>query len=190
MSHSKVLFFLTGSISCYKACTVISRLVQAGVKVQTVATPAALQFIGPATLEGLSGQPVFSDMWQSGRALDHIECARDADLALVCPATANTMNRMAAGLADDLVGALFLAWEHKDKPWYLAPAMNTFMWRHPATQDSLTKLRGWGVQVIEPASGMLACGEEGPGRLADPEAIAAEVLRALAARKNTAKSQA
>ena len=100
MSRSDVLFFLTGSIACYKACTVISRLAQAGVTVQTVATPAALRFIGPATLEALSGRPVFSDMWESGRALDHIEFARQASLALVCPATGNTINRLSAGLAD------------------------------------------------------------------------------------------
>ena len=179
MSRSNVLFFLTGSIACYKACTVISRLAQAGVTVQTVATPAALHFIGPATLEALSGRPVFSDLWESGRALDHIEFARQADLALICPATGNTINRLSAGLADDLVGALFLAWEHKHKPWWIAPAMNTLMWQHPATQASVEKLRSWGVRFIEPAEGLLACGDTGPGRLADPELIAAGVLKAL-----------
>ncbi|MDD3178861.1 MAG: flavoprotein [Opitutaceae bacterium] len=180
MSQGNVLFFLTGSIACYKACTAISRLTQAGVTVQTVATPAALRFIGPATLEALSGRPVFSDMWESGRALDHIECARQSDLALVCPATGNTINRLAAGLADDLPGALFLAWEHRQKPWWIAPAMNTYMWQHPATQASVARLRSWGVHVIEPAEGLLACGDTGAGRLADPEKIASEVLAALA----------
>ncbi len=179
MSRSKVLFFLTGSIACYKACTVISRLSQAGVSVQTVATPAALKFVGPATLEGLSGQPLFSDMWISGRALDHINCAREADLAIVCPATANTINRLAAGLADDLTGSLFLAWEHGKKPWYIVPAMNTYMFQHPATQSSLEKLSGWGVRVIEPAEGMLACGETGAGRLAEPDLVTNQILRAL-----------
>src|SRR3954464_8269644 len=125
MSRSpNVLFLLSGSIACYKACTVISRLTQAGVTVQTVATPAALRFIGAATLEGLSGRPVFSDLWEPGRALDHIELARAADIALLCPATANTINRLAGGLADDPVGTLFLAWELHDKPWWVAPAMN------------------------------------------------------------------
>lgn len=179
MSQPKVLFFFTGSIACYKACTCVSRLSQAGVKVQTVATPAALKFVGAATLEALSGTPVFSDMWESGRALDHIECARESDLAIVCPATANTLNKLAAGIADDLVGSLFLAWEHGKKPWLVAPAMNTFMYRHPATQASLEKLRSWGVRSIDPDEGMLACGETGPGRLAEPEAIAAEILRLL-----------
>src|SRR5580704_17468524 len=132
MSRGKnVLFCLTGSIAGYKACTVISRLAQAGVTVQTVATPAALRFVGRATLEGLSGRPVFSDLWEEGRALDHIELARAADLALVCPATAGAINRLAAGLADDPPGALFLAWELPQKPWWIAPAMNARMWSHP-----------------------------------------------------------
>ncbi|HEY0945945.1 MAG TPA: flavoprotein [Opitutaceae bacterium] len=180
MSH--VLVLLTGSIACYKACTVISRLVQAGVTVQTAATPAALQFVGTATLEGLSGRPVFTDVLAPGRALDHIELARAADLALVCPGTANTINRLAAGLADDPVGTLFLAWELGKKPWWIAPAMNHWMWRHPATVASIEKLKSWGVHVIEPAVGPQACGEFGPGRLAEPEQIVADVLKTLGMR--------
>lgn len=180
MSRSpNVLFLLTGSISAYKACTVISRLAQAGVTVQPVATPAALRFIGAATLEGLSGRPVFTDLWEPGRALDHIELARAADLALVCPATANTVNRLAAGFGDDPVGALFLAWELGRKPWWIAPAMNHRMWQHPATTASLATLQGWGVRVLDPVDGPHACGEGGPGRLAEPEALAAEVLAAV-----------
>jgi phosphopantothenoylcysteine decarboxylase/phosphopantothenate--cysteine ligase len=180
MSKSNILFLLSGSIACYKACTVISRLAQAGLTVQTVATPAALRFIGPATLEGLSGRPVFSELFESGRALDHIELARAADLALLCPATANTINRLASGLADDPIGALFLAWEMKDKPWWIAPAMNGRMWDHPATAVSMAKLREWGVRVLHPVDGPHACGETGPGRLMEPDQITAEVLAALA----------
>lgn len=180
MSHSNnVLFILTGSIACYKACTTISRLTQAGASVQTIATASALRFVGKATLEALSGRPVLSDMWEEGRALDHISRAREADLAIICPATANTINRLSAGLADDLAGSLFLAWEHGKKPWYIAPAMNTFMYDHPATQSSLSKLREWGVRIIEPEAGPLACGESGAGRLADPEKIASELLSVL-----------
>ncbi|MCF7686856.1 MAG: hypothetical protein K9M98_10145 [Cephaloticoccus sp.] len=179
MSHGNVLFFLTGSIACYKACTVISRLTQAGVTVQTVATPAALRFVGKPTLEGLSGRPVFDDLWEGGRALDHIELARAADLALVCPATANTINRLAAGMSDDPVGALFLAWELGQKPWWIVPAMNHRMWEHPATEAALEKLRTWGVHVLDPVEGPHACGEFGGGRLPEPEDIAAQVLAAL-----------
>ena len=176
MSRGNLLFCLTGSIACYKACAAISRLTQAGIDVQTVATAAALRFVGAATLEGLSGRPVFSDLWEAGRALDHIEVARKTDLALVCPATANTINGLAAGLADDLVGTLFLAWEHPDKPWWIAPAMNARMWSHPATQCAVERLRSWDVRILDSAEGPHACGETGPGRLAEPEAIVAEVL--------------
>jgi phosphopantothenoylcysteine decarboxylase len=179
MSRGNVLFLLSGSIACFKACSVISRLTQSGVTVQTVATPAALRFVGAPTLEGLSGRSVFSDLWAPGHALDHIELARAADLALLCPATANTLNRLANGLADDPVGALFLAWELKDKPWWIAPAMNARMWEHPATAASLEKLRAWGVRILDPIDGPHACGEGGAGRLADPEQIAADVLKAL-----------
>ena len=182
MSRGNVLFLLTGSIACAKACTAISRLAQAGVAVQTVATPAALKFVGAATLEGLSRRPVFTDVFEPGRALDHIELARAADLAVVCPATANTINRLAAGLADDPVGTLFLAWELKSKPWWLVPAMNAAMWEHPATTASLATLRAWGVTVLDPADGPHACGEAGPGRLLEPEVIAARILAALPSR--------
>src|ERR1700679_3372876 len=127
----RLLFLLSGSIACYKACFAISRLAQAGIEIRTVATPAALRFVGGPTLEGLTGHPVFSDLWQEGRAMDHIQLARWADLALVCPATANTINRLAAGLADDAPGALFLAWELRKKPWWIAPAMNHAMLAHP-----------------------------------------------------------
>lgn len=175
----RLLFFLTGSISCYKACFAISRLVQAGVEVRTVATPAALQFVGKATLEGLTGQAVASDMWEEGRAMEHINLARWADLALVAPATANTINRLANGLADDLVGSLFLAWELQKKPWWIAPAMNVAMFEHPLTQASLTKLGGLGVRVLPTGSGPLACGEEGAGRLLEPEQLVMQVLAEL-----------
>lgn len=175
----RLLFLLSGSIACYKACVAISQLVQAGIEVRTVATPAALQFVGKATLEGLTGQPVFTDLWESGRAMDHIDLARWADLALVCPATANTINRLAAGLADDPVGTLFLAWELDKKPWWIAPAMNVAMLNHPLTQASLQKLSATGVRVLETGSGTLACGEEGAGRLMEPEKLLMHILAQL-----------
>jgi len=177
-TQPKVLLGLSGSIAAYKACTVISRLVQAGVTVQCVATPAALRFIGRATLEGLSGRPIYSDLWENGRALDHIALAREADLALLCPATANTLNRLAAGLADDCLGTLFLAWERK-KPWWIAPAMNPHMWTHPTTTAAVERLKTWGAHILEPADGLHACGDTGVGRLMDPEQIAKEVLAEL-----------
>lgn len=179
MPSKNVLFCLTGSIACAKASSVISRLSKAGVTVQTVATQAALKFVGKATLEALTGRRVYDDLWADGAALDHLDFTQGADLALVCPATANTLNRMAAGLADDLLGTLFLAWEIQAKPWWVVPAMNHRMWLHPATQESVARLRRWGVRVVEPSDGMHACGEGGPGRLPEPEQIAHEVLSAL-----------
>jgi len=175
----RLLWILTGSISCYKACFAISRLVQAGIEVRTVATPAALKFIGSATLEGLTGQPVACDLWEPGKAMDHINLARWADLALVAPATANTLNRLAGGLADDLVGSLYLAWEIQKKPWWVAPAMNVAMFNHALTQASLAKLTGLGVRVLPTGEGPLACGEEGAGRLLEPEQLILHVLAEL-----------
>lgn len=175
----RLLFLLSGSISCYKACHAISRLAQAKIEVQTVATAGALRFVGAATLEGLTGRPPLTDMWESGCAMSHIDLARWADLALLCPASANTLNRLAAGLADDPVGALFLAWELKKKPWWVAPAMNSAMLAHPATQASIQKLETMGVRVLPPDSGALACGEIGAGRLMEPDTIVTHVLAEL-----------
>lgn len=178
----RLLFLLSGSISCYKACHAISRLAQAKIEVQTVATAGALRFVGAATLEGLTGRPPFTNLWENGRAMDHIELARWADLALLCPASANTLNRLASGLADDPVGALFLAWELQKKPWWVAPAMNSAMLAHPATQASIQKLTTMGVRVLPPDSGALACGEIGAGRLMEPETIITHVLAQLGAK--------
>jgi phosphopantothenoylcysteine decarboxylase len=175
----RLLWIFSGSIACYKACAAVSRLAQAGVEIQTVATPSALRFIGAATLEGLTGRPVFSDLWQAGRAMDHIELARWADLALVAPATANTLNRLAAGLADEAAGALYLAWELRRKPWWVAPAMNHAMLAHPTTVAALDKLRALGVRVLPCGEGPQACGEVGAGRLLEPDDLVAHVLAEL-----------
>lgn len=178
MSGSNLLVIFTGSIAAYKGCEVVSRLVQRAHRVRCVATPSALKFIGPATLEGLTGSAVLSDAFAPGAALEHINLKRWADAVLVCPATANTLNRFAAGLGDDLAGALFLAHD-RTKPWLVAPAMNPAMWSHPATVASLAKLREWGVRCIAPTTGRTACGEAGEGRLAEPETIVAAVEAAL-----------
>ncbi len=178
MSGSNLLFIFTGSIACHKACDAVSRLVQRGHRVRCVATTAALKFIGPATLEGLTGAPVLSDTFAPGAALEHINLTRWADAVIVCPATANTLNRFAAGLADDLPGALFLAHDRK-KPWLAAPAMNPAMWAHPATQAAVEKLTGWGVRFLPPGEGHTACGETGEGRLAEPGKIVTGVEAVL-----------
>src|SRR6185312_10738773 len=177
MPGSNIVFVLTGSIAGYKACEVISRLVQQGHRIRVVATESALRFVGEATLEGLTGKRVLTDLWTPGAALDHIELTRWADLVVVCPATANTLNRFAAGLADDLAGALFLAHD-RTKPFLIAPAMNPEMWSHPATVASVTRLRDWDVEFLPVGEGRTACGEIGEGRLAEPT----EIVAAIAAR--------
>ncbi len=178
MSKSKVLFMMTGSIACYKACHVISRLVQNNCDVQVVASSSALKFVGNATLEGLTGRPVVSDMYAAGNVMDHIHLMRWADLILVAPATANFVNKAAQGVGDDLLQTLFLAHDFK-KPFMVAPAMNTSMYLHPVTQKSLTALREMGLQILDTASGILACGEEGWGKLLEPDLILKAALEAL-----------
>jgi len=175
MSASNILFILTGSIAAAKACTVISGLVQRGHQVRTVSTAAALRFVGPATLEGLTGEPTFSDLWGPGAALEHIGLVRWADVVVVCPVTAHSLNRFAAGLADDLAGALLLARE-RHQPLLFVPAMNPAMWAHPATQASVARLKEWGGGFVAPGSGRTACGETGEGRMAEP----ADILQAIA----------
>src|SRR4051812_24146469 len=181
MSKNKnVLFLLTGSIAAYKSCHVISRLVQDGFEVQTAATEGALKFVGAATLEGLTGRPVFADVFERGKMMGHIELAQWADLAIVCPATANTINSLASGIATDCVGTLFLAYDLK-KPFLIAPAMNQQMYKHPATQNALKKLEQFGVQVLPTDEGHQACGDVGPGRLLEPEIILKSILETLKA---------
>jgi phosphopantothenoylcysteine decarboxylase/phosphopantothenate--cysteine ligase len=179
MSGSNIAFVLTGSISGYKACDVISRLVQLGHRVRAVATESALRFVGAATLEGLTGERVLTGLFEPGAALEHIQLTRWADLVIVCPATANTLNRLAAGLADDFPGALFLAHD-RSKPFLVAPAMNPAMWAHPATQESVAKLTGWGVRFVPVGDGRTACGELGEGRLAEPEDVVGAIEASLA----------
>lgn len=179
MDGSHVLFILSGSIACYKACDAISQLVQRGHRVRAVATEAALRFVGAATLEGITGQPVAHDLFAPGAALDHIGLARWADVVVVCPATANTLNRMAAGLGDDLAGALLLAHDW-NKPLLVVPAMNPAMRSHPATVAAMARLQGWGARLLRGTSGRTACGEVGEGRLAEPDEIVAAIEAALA----------
>lgn len=175
---TRILFILSGSIACYKACAAISQLVQRGHAVRAVATPAALRFVGAATLEGLTRERVATDLFAEGAALDHIDLARWADVVVLCPATAHTLNRVAAGLADDLAGALLLAHDWS-RPLLIAPAMNPQMWSHPATRSAVERLRGWGARLITPGQGRTACGEVGEGRLAEPDEIVAAVEGAL-----------
>lgn len=172
--RGKLLLIVTGSIAAFKAASLASAAVKDGFEVKTVLTEGALEFVGKATFEGITGHPGHTSNFEEGRMMAHIDLERWADLILVYPATAHTLSAMAGGLAANLAGALFLAHEFK-KPWLLAPAMNQAMWKHPAVKENLSKLRRWGVDVLEPGTGSLACGETGEGRLMEPE----EALRMI-----------
>lgn len=175
---SNILFKISGSIAAYKSCYLISRLVQEGHSVQTVASRSALEFVGPATLEGLTGKVVQGDTFNAGQAMQHIDLVNWADVTLLCPATANTLNKMASGIGDDLLSTLFLAHDFK-KPYLIAPAMNTKMYQHPATQASMSQLKRWGIEILNTDAGTLACGEIGEGRLIDPGVIFNEIQKHL-----------
>ena len=179
MSKAKILLIVSGSIAAFKAAALASRLVQDGYGVQTVLTGGGSKFVGEATFEGLTGQPVLGDLWAAGRAMDHIDLIDEADLVLVYPASANTITRLRAGLADDLAGCLFLANNFR-KPWWIAPAMNSNMFAHPAVAGALEQLEHWGCRILPTGEGRMACGTTGEGRLLEPEQAAALVAEAFA----------
>ncbi len=176
---SKILLCVTGSISCYKAAELLSLLVKNGNEVKVVATEDALRFVGKATFEGLSKNKLYTDMWTNeSEPIAHITLSQKwADAIFVYPASADTINKLAAGIADNLLGALFLA-NNFQKPFVVSPAMNSNMFLHPATQKSLQTLKDWGTKILEPAQGHLACGDAGVGRLPEP-AEAFEFLKGI-----------
>lgn len=174
-----VLLGVSGGIAAYKAIDVMRILQRRGHGVTVVMTRSAQRFVGPATFAALSGRPVGVDLFGSEErpGYGHLDLARGHDLLLVAPASANTVARMAAGFGDGLLGAVHLAF---DEPVLVAPAMNTRMYLHPATAANLETLAGRGVQIVPPATGLLADGDTGVGRLADPADIADAVEARLA----------
>ena len=179
LSRARILLIISGGIAAYKSLELIRRLRDRGATVRVVMTAAARQFISPLSAATLSGQPVREDLFSltDEAAIGHIELSRAADLVVIAPASANILARMAAGLADDLATTLLLA---TDKPVLVAPAMNVRMWLHPATSRNLDRLKDDGVLVVGPESGAMACGEFGPGRMAEPPAIVDAIEQALA----------
>ena len=165
-----ILLIVGGGIAAYKACELIRLARKADISVKCVLTASGAQFITPMTLAALSEQQVYTSLWDLKDEVEmgHIQLSREADLIVVAPATADLMAKMAAGIADDLATTLLLA---TDKPVLAAPAMNVRMWQHPATVRNVATLRGDGVTVLKPDEGPMACGEFGPGRLPEPEAI-------------------
>ena len=179
-SKSNIAFFVTGSIAAFKGVSLLSLLLKAGHSVRVVASANALKFIGAATWEGLSGHPVIHDTFTEGEQMAHIHLCRWAHLGIVYPASANLINQLAQGLAPDLVTTSLLAWDFS-KPLWLAPAMNSAMYKHPATQRALASLHNFGYQLLPVGEGGLACGDTGPGRVMEPEAAYERIFPALTA---------
>ena len=175
----KRLLLMTGSIACAKASSLISEWVKQGDEVKVVCSPGALNFVGLATLEGLSQQKVMTSTYQADAMMDHIHVSRWANQIILCPATANVINKLAVGIADDVVTTVWIAaYGHareQGKPMLIVPAMNSMMWQYPATQNSIQKLREWGVSVMQPEAGQLACGESGDGRMPEVADILLQV---------------
>lgn len=178
MAEKRVLLIVGGGIAAYKALELVRLLRKDGVGVQPVLTAAGARFVTPLSLEALAGEAVRSNLFSltDEARMGHIEMSRAADLVVVAPATADLMAKAAAGLADDLASTLLLA---TDKSVLMAPAMNVRMWEHPATRRNRATLAADGVLFAGPEVGAMACGETGPGRMAEPEAIFAAVCKAL-----------
>src|SRR5579872_1621477 len=177
----KILLGVGGGIAAYKSAELARLLMQGGHELQVVMTRAAEEFVRPLTFAALTGRKVLTDLFAIESAIEHIAVAQEHELLAIAPATADLMARMAHGIADDFLTTLYLAFTG---PVVLAPAMNVNMWKHPATQANLETLRLRGHRIVEPGSGYLACGMTGPGRLADPEAIAAVIQQALPRRRD------
>ena len=171
----RILLGVTGGIAAYKSAEIVRRLKERGAEVQVVMTGAARQFVTPLTFQALSGRPVRTDLWDEAAeaAMGHIELARWADRILVAPASADFLARLAHGLASDLLTTLCLA---TDVPIAVAPAMSRLMWANAATRANVALLAARGIEVIGPAEGDQACGETGPGRMVEPDVLAAAVI--------------
>ena len=175
MRGKKILFGVCGSIAAFKAAGWVSSLAKEGAQVHVVMTAAATRFVTPLTFSALSGNPAHSELFAAG--MEHIALSAAADAVLIAPATAQTIARLAHGLADDLLAASVLACA---APVLICPAMNSRMLAHPATQRNLAVLREYGCRIVEPDSGRLACGEEGAGRLAEWDTVREALLGLLA----------
>lgn len=178
LTDKRILLGVSGGIAAYKAADWTRQLRKEGAVVTVMMTRAAQNFVTPLTFAALSGNRVHTAMFspEDAEALPHINLGRNCDLILLAPATANTIARLAQGLADDLTSAVILAAQAKV---LICPAMNSVMYKHPATQANLARLKEFGYTIIDPACGELACGDQGPGRLADWEIVRQEIIAAL-----------
>ena len=178
-----IVLGVTGGIAAYKACELLRLLQKAGMDVYVVMTKHACQFVAPLTFETLSGHPVAVDTFERPATweVEHIALAKRADLFLIAPATANIIGKMACGIADDMLSTTVMATR---APVMIAPAMNTGMWENPATQQNIATLKARGVHVVTPATGHLACGDCGAGKLEDVAVIAQRALDALTKKRD------
>lgn len=180
LAGKRILLIISGGIAAYKSLELIRRLKERGVRVRCILTPGGAEFVTPLSVAALSGEKVYRDLFSltDEAEMGHIQLSRDADLLVVAPASADILARMAGGLANDLATTALLA---TNRPVLVAPAMNVRMWTHPATRRNLKQLKGDGILVVGPDEGDMACGEYGPGRMAEPAAILAAIERHFAA---------
>ena len=185
LKNKTVLLGVSGGIAAYKCASLASSLVKAGAAVHVIMTEHACNFINPITFETLTGNKCIVDTFDRNfqHNVEHVALAKKADVFLVAPATANVMAKLAHGLADDMLTTTFLA---STCPKIVAPAMNTAMYENPITQDNLEILRRYGIEVIVPASGYLACGDTGSGKMPEPEVLFAYIEKAIACEKDLA----
>ena len=176
MQGREILLGVTGGIAAYKAAMLTSKLVQAGAGVSVVMTRSATELVGPRTFEALTGRPVRTEVFDATKIHAHIELAREAELLCIAPATANILGKMACGIADDLLSTVYLSFRG---PVVVAPAMNCEMWEKKAVKRNVTQLQSDGVLFVGPDSGRLSCGENGIGRMAEPDQIIRAIQAAL-----------
>ena len=183
LKEKTILLGVTGGIAAYKSASLASRLVKAGAEVRVIMTEHATNFINPITFETLTGHKCITDTFDRNFEfqVEHVSLAKKADVIMVAPATANVIAKLAHGLADDMLTTTILA---SHAPKLVAPAMNTGMYENPVTQDNLALLKKYGMEVIEPAAGHLACGDEGKGKMPEPEILYEHILRSCACKQD------
>ena len=184
MMTKNVLIGLTGSIAAYKTAELIRLFKKEGMEVKVVSTESGLLFLGEKTLETLSNNPVYVDTFQKHLETKHISLADWADVFVIAPISANSISKIAAGIADNLLTSIVCAYLGKNKPLFIAPAMNDGMWNNPIIKENILKLKNIGVNVIEPINGFLACGCEGTGKMEEPLIIFEKVKNSLIEKKN------
>jgi phosphopantothenoylcysteine decarboxylase len=175
----EIILGITGSIAAYKAAELANQLTKSNILVHTIMTDSAMKFITPLTLQTLTKNRVYTNMFEEIYYPDvrHISLAQRADCCIIAPATANVIGKLASGIADDMLTTVVMA--VKNKPIIICPAMNTAMYENPITQDNMKKLSAYGYDFVEPKESLLACGDTGKGALADIDTIIAAVLKAV-----------